>query len=93
MQTGDEKAKLRFEDMAYKVTKEIAAMSIVLKGQVDAILITSGVVHGKWFVNQIAEGAYKISPVDICPDEDEMKSLAMGVLRILNGEIKTLEYK
>jgi len=74
--------------MAYKVTKEIAAMITVLKGQVDAILITSGVVHGKWFVNQIAEGAYKISPVDIYPDEDEMKSLAMGVLRILNGEIK-----
>jgi butyrate kinase len=90
---GDEKAKLIYEAMAYQVAKEIGAMSTVLKCEVDAILITGGIAHSKWFVNQITERVYKIAPVHIYPGEDEMQALAMSGLMVINGEIKALEYQ
>lgn len=83
---GDAHAKLIYEAMAYQVAKEIGAMSTVLKGDVDVILITGGVAHSKWFVNQIIERVHKIAPVHVYPGEDEMKALAMNGMRVLRGE-------
>jgi len=86
MVKGDARAKLIYEAMAYQVAKEIGAMSTVLKGDVDVILITGGVAHSKWFVNQIIERVHKIAPVHVYPGEDEMKALAMNGMRVLRGE-------
>jgi butyrate kinase len=83
---GDANARLIYEAMAYQVSKEIGAMSTVLKGDVDVILITGGVAHSKWFVNQIIERVHKIAPVHVYPGEDEMKALAMNGMRVLKGE-------
>ncbi|MCK5840477.1 MAG: butyrate kinase, partial [Bacteroidales bacterium] len=48
---GDDYAKQVMEAMAYQVAKMIGAMSTVLKGEVDGILITGGIAHSTWFVN------------------------------------------
>lgn len=92
MISGDEKAKLIYTAMAYQVAKEIGAMSTVLKGEIDAILITGGIAHSKWFVNQISERVYKIAPIHVYPGEDEMQALATGGLMVLKGEITPEEY-
>lgn len=89
---GDEHAKFIFEAMAFQVAKEIGAMSTVLKGDVDAIILTGGIAHGKWFVNQVIERVYKIAPVHVYPGEDEMRALAMNGLMVLKGEIQASEY-
>lgn len=93
MAAGDEQAKFIFEAMAFQVAKEIGAMSTVLKGEVDAILLTGGIAHGKWFVNQVIERVYKIAPVHVYPGEDEMRALAVNGLMVLKGEIEVSEYK
>lgn len=93
MAAGDEKAAFIFEAMAFQVAKQIGAMSAVLKGDVDAILLTGGIAHGKWFVNQVIERVYKIAPVHVYPGEDEMRALALNGLMALNGEIEIKEYK
>lgn len=93
MAAGDDKAALIFEAMAFQVAKEIGAMSTVLKGEVDAILLTGGIAHGKWFVNQVIERVYKIAPVHVYPGEDEMRALALNGLMVLKGEIEVSEYK
>ena len=93
MMNGDKKAQLIYEAMAYQVAKEVGAMSTVLKCEVDAILITGGIAHSKWFVNQIIERVYKIAPIHIYPGEDEMQALAQAGLMVLNGETKALEYR
>ncbi|MFH0867265.1 MAG: butyrate kinase [Bacteroidota bacterium] len=90
---GDKKAQLIYEAMAYQVAKEIGAMSTVLKCEVDAILITGGIAHSRWFVNQITERVYKIAPVHIYPGEDEMQAMAFSGLMVINGEIKPMEYR
>jgi len=92
MMEGDKYTGLIYEAMAYQVAKEIGSMSAVLRGNVDAILITGGVAHSKWFVNQIIERTHKIAPVHMYPGEDEMKALAMNGMRVIKGETEVKVY-
>ena len=92
MMAGDKEATLVYEAMAYQVAKEVGSMFAVLKGDVDGILITGGVAHSKWFVNQISERVYKMAPVHIYPGEDEMRALAFNGLRIIKGEADAKVY-
>ena len=90
---GDERASLILQAMAYQVAKDIGAMSTVLRGEVDGILITGGVANSKWFVNLIVERVKHIAPTHIYPGEDEMRALAFNGLRILKGETVAKEYR
>jgi butyrate kinase len=89
---GDALAKKIFEAMAYQVSKEIGAMFAVLKGHVDAILITGGIANSKWFVNEIIGRVHRLAPTHVYPGEDEMEALAMNGLRVITGEIRPKEY-
>ncbi|WP_436416812.1 butyrate kinase [Petrimonas sp.] len=89
---GDKKCYDVLEAMAYQTAKEIGAFSTVLKGDVDAILITGGMANSKWFCNLIIDRIHKIAPVYIYPGEDEMKALAENGALILSGEIEPKEY-
>lgn len=89
---GDEKAQEVFEAMAYQVAKEVGAMSTVLRGEVDGILITGGIANSRWFVNLIIERVFKIAPVHVYPGEDEMRALANNGLLVLKGEVSPKEY-
>lgn len=93
MLNGDEQAKTVYAAMAYQVAKTIGEMAAVLRFNVDAILLTGGLAHSKWFVNEIIERVYKIAPVHIYPGEDEMKALAMNGLRVATGKTPAIEYK
>lgn len=86
VQAGDKEAELVYNAMAYQVAKEIGSMATVLYFQVDSILITGGIAHDKYFVNQIIERVHRIAPVHVYPGEDELKALAMNGLRVINGE-------
>ncbi|MEE4177223.1 MAG: butyrate kinase [Bacteroides sp.] len=89
---GDEKAQLMQDAMAYQVAKEIGAMSTVLKGEVDAILLTGGIAYGKPFVEKVSERVKHIAPIYVYPGEDEMRALAMNALMVQNGEIEARVY-
>ncbi len=89
---GDEKAKEVYDAMAYQVAKEIGAMGSVLEFEIDGILITGGIAHDKYFVNQIISYVHKLAPVHVYPGEDEMKALAMNGLRIVKGQTVARQY-
>ncbi|QTA37804.1 butyrate kinase [Thermosipho ferrireducens] len=86
MAKKDEKAKLVVDAMAYQIAKEIGGMCSVLKGKVDAIVITGGIAHNTKFVEKIKCYVYKFAPVFNVPGEFEMEALAKGALRVLKGE-------
>ncbi len=86
IEAGDEKAKLVYEAMAYQVAKEIGAVSAVLSGKVDAIILTGGLAYGKSFVEQITRRVQWIADVIVHPGENELQALAEGALRVLRGE-------
>lgn len=79
--------------MCYQIGKEIGAMAAVLRGNVDAILITGGIARGKVVTDYITDMVKFIAPVKVYPGEDEMRALAMNGLMVLKGEIKTKTYK
>ena len=83
---GDKNAKLIYEAMAYQVSKEIGSSASVLKGNVDAVLLTGGIAYSKLFTSMIEERVKFIADVKVYPGEDEMIALAQGGLRVLNKE-------
>ena len=83
---GNEKAKLIQNAMGYQVAKEIGAMSAVLKGQVDAILLTGGIAHNTVVVDYIKAMVAHMARVVVYPGEDEMKALAENALKVMLGE-------
>ncbi len=89
---GDLYARLVFETTAYQVGKDIGMYAAVLSGDVDAIILTGGLAHSKYFTGIISEMTSFIAPVKIYPGEFEMEALAAGAMRALNGEEKVLEY-
>lgn len=90
---GDEKSILIETAMAYQVSKEVGAMASVLKGKVDAILLTGGIAHSKTFTAMISEHVGFIAPVKIYPGEDEMRALASNGLLVLTKELSPSVYK
>lgn len=82
---GDPHAKEVYEAMAYQVAKEIGAMATVLRGQIDAIVLTGGMANDTRLVNWIVERISFLAPVKIVPGEDEMIALCEGVLPVLRG--------
>ncbi|WP_434178631.1 butyrate kinase [Bacillus stercoris] len=93
IQGGNEKARFIYDAMAYQIAKEIGAASAVLKGEVEAIVLTGGLAYGKSFVSTIRSYIDWISDVLVYPGENELQSLAQGALRVLQGEEQSKQYR
>ena len=91
--SGDKKAKLLQDSMAYNIAKWIGKMAVVLRGKVDGIILTGGIAHNPDLVEYVKEMVSFIGPVAVYPGEDEMQALAMNGLYALRGEVLVKEYK
>jgi butyrate kinase len=84
---GDQEAESAYQAMVYQIAKEVGAYAVVLKGIIDAIIITGGIAHSTRFVEQLKVWIDFLCPtILVYPGEGEMEGLARGVLRVLNGE-------
>ena len=86
MDAGDREAAAVFEAMIYQIGKEAGAMAAVLAGKVDAVLVTGGMAHSERAVERLRGYVEWIAPVTVFPGEDELRALAEGVFRVLDGE-------
>ncbi|MCH5221165.1 MAG: butyrate kinase [Muribaculaceae bacterium] len=85
-------AMLILRAMCYSIAKEIGAMSVAMKGDVDAILLTGGIAHSKRVTDFIADHVDSIAPVYVYPGENELRSLAENALAVLRGEREAHTY-
>jgi butyrate kinase len=92
IQAGDAKAKLITDAMCYQVAKEAGACATVLKGKVDAIFLSGGLVYNDYIVQQIRSRVEFIAPIKLYPGEREMEALCQGGLRVLNGLEEAQDY-
>ncbi len=90
---GDAHARLVMEAMAYQVSKSIGEMFAVLKGEVDAILITGDLAHSQFVVRNIIDHVEKFAPVFIYAGDNELQAMASNALRVVKGEMEVGEYK
>ena len=89
---GDEHAKLIYDAMILNIAKNVAKLAPGVCGKVDAILLTGGIAYSKYVAEEMAKRVSFIAPVVVYPGEDEMKSLALGGLRVLRGQEQAKEY-
>jgi len=89
---GEEKARKIQEALGYQVAKTIGEMSVVLSGEVDAILLTGGLAYNQYLTQYISSKVGFISGVFVYPGEDELEALASNALRVARGEIEPMEY-
>lgn len=89
---GDARAAVVYEAMAYQVAKSIAAMTIPLKGKIDAIILTGGAAHSKMLTDMIQDYAGHLGKFIRMPGEDELEALASGASRIMAGSEAINEY-
>jgi butyrate kinase len=92
VEAGDHEASTVYQAMAYQIAKEVGAMATVLRGKVDAIILTGGLAGSRMLVDWITERVEFIAPVKIYAGEDEMKALVLGCLRVLRGQEKAKTY-
>ena len=88
----DEHACLVWDTMIYQICKSVGAMSCVLSGKVDAILLTGGLVRFDDIVKGIRKRCQWIAPVHVYPGEVEQEEMCYEVLKVLTGEKKASRY-
>jgi len=92
IKSGDKNADLIFRAMIYQICKEVGAMSAVLNGEVDAVILTGGLAYSEKLVDELSHHLKWIAPVKVFPGENELEALVMGALRVLQEEEEAKEY-
>ncbi len=89
---GDAKAGAVLEAMIYQIAKEIGAMAVVLGESMDAIVLTGGIAKSEDIARRIVDKVRFLGRVIVLPGEDELRALALGCLRVLEGEEEAKTY-
>jgi len=89
---GDSYAKLIYDAMIYQIAKNVGSCACVLKGKVDAIILTGGIANSKYLVGELKSYIDWIAQVETMAGEFEMEALAAGALRAYSGEEEALQY-
>jgi len=92
VEQGDKKAVLVWNTMIYQICKSIGAMSAVLGGRVDAILLTGGLMRFDDITAGIRERCGWIAPIHVYPGEMEQEAMAFPVLKVLRGQAQAMKY-
>lgn len=89
---GNELAQKVLSALAYQLSKEICKYAAVLKGNIDAIIITGGLARDRKLVSDISERVFFLAPIWNYPGEEEMMALCEGGLSVLRGEREVFKY-
>ncbi len=90
---GDEKTTFYVKAMAYQVAKEIGAMTAVLEGKVDAILLTGNFFSNRIFAHEVIRRIEHLAKINVYPVVNDLDSLAANGMMVLTGTADILEYK
>lgn len=93
IEKGDTEAELVFKALAYQISREIGACYAALCGEADAIVLTAGMSHSTALVELIRQRVGKLAPLCTYPGGFENEALALGALRVLNGEEQPAVYE
>lgn len=88
----DPKTTRVWQAMIYQICKSIGAMCTVLKGQVDGIVLTGGLMRFNDIYEMIDERCGWIVPIKVYAGEYEQEALALNALRVLRGKEQAKKY-
>lgn len=83
---GDKEAQLIIQAMCYQISKDIGAMASVLKGKIDAVVLTGPLCYSNVIAEEIKSRIDFLAPLHIFPGEDELENLALSGLELLRSK-------
>jgi len=83
---GNKEIKNIVDAMIYQIAKEIGAMAAAMNGNVDGIILTGGLCYSNYITEQVTKKVSFIADLYYVPGEEELESLAKGVLDVLEGK-------
>ena len=89
---GDREAEFYLEAMCYQIAKDIGAMATVLKGRVDAVILTGKILDSKRALDWIKERVEFIAPIKTYPEQEAIVFARAG-LSVLRGDEKAKQYE
>jgi len=97
MESGQDKARLVFEALAYNIAKHIASMVPALADgtgdvSIAAVILTGGMAQSDALVKEIRRLTGHIGPIEVVVGEEEMAALAAGAERVLSGVESARQY-
>ncbi|HDM43167.1 MAG TPA: butyrate kinase [Firmicutes bacterium] len=90
---GDSKAELVLRAFVYQVVKEAGAMSAVVDGEQEVIIITGGMAKSERLVDMLRERLNWLAPIKVYAGEGEMEALADAVFRVISGKEEVKVYQ
>ena len=88
----DKKVTRTWQAMIYQIAKLIGSMGVTLKGKVDAILLTGGLMRFDNIYESLKDYVGWIAPIKVYPGEYEQEALALNALRVLRKEEEPKTY-
>ncbi|MCF7810760.1 butyrate kinase [bacterium] len=92
IKNGDKEADYILKGMIYQTAKEIGAMTVVLHGEIDGIVLTGGLAHSEEVISMLKPYISFLGEVFVYPGEGELRALAEGAFRVIDGIEEALEY-
>ena len=91
--SGDKKAELIYNAMAYQIAKEIGSLGAVLSGQIDGIILTGGLAYSNILIERISGYIKSLGRIFVYPGENEIEALRDAATRVLDKKEIPGEYK
>ena len=79
--------------MCYQIAKEICSLAAVVAGELDAVVLTGGLVHDRRIVEEVGSRVRFLAPLLVFPGENEMEALATAAMEAVKGTEPVLEYR
>jgi butyrate kinase len=92
IEAGDDYAKFIFDAMIYQIAKEIGAMGSVLEFDLDGIIITGGIAHQTYLVEELTRKTRRIANVYVFPGGNENEAIAESTLLAISGREPCLQW-
>ncbi len=90
---GDQQASLVVDAMVYQVAKEIGKAFVAAECDVEAIVLTGGLVRSGRIQKTLRRRVIRLAPVMVFEEPLEMAAMAAGVIEVLAGRQEARRYK
>jgi len=90
---GDSLAERVVKAMVYQIGKGIGAAYVAAGCDVEAIVLTGGLVRSELIRKTLRKRVGRLAPILVYKESHEMEALAAGGMEVLSGRVAAVHYE